>query len=242
MQITDPRLTLLSYAESRNLPAPKYTDMPTKDRNIYSSVTVSIPHTQKPIQPIDSRTNDTTSRPQVNSQKFSSYPQEARTKDEAERLAAQKALDKLMGTASSQPQSVTHDRPLVSRRVLDIVNSHPNGLFETKVAAAYVKLHGEGLPGDWLRLVENLVTIEAGANNMSIVRSQSGSSVPALSPVPVVLTEPEPLKLDKLEEFWLHVYVVYSTTDIWGVIIDDNHSVSMNLRLVDGMTRRSGAV
>ncbi|XP_011505698.1 PREDICTED: tudor domain-containing protein 7B [Ceratosolen solmsi marchali] len=192
---SDSRLLLNSYTESKKLPLPIYKDLPTKNKFIYSSVT-------------------------VNSKKYSSYPKEAKTKEEAEKLAAKAALDDLLGQGT-KPASITIDNKLIETRILKIVNDYPNGLFESSVVECYTRKYSERLPDYWLQLVEQFVTLEVGANNLTILTPQNKSQAPvALKTV----IEPKILRLHNMEEFWLHIYVVYNIMEIWGVIIDENHS------------------
>ena len=72
--------------------------------------------------------------------------------------------------------------------------------------------------------MESFIAIDIGANELTILSPLAETDNRTISPS--MLTEPEGLKLHGMEDFWLHIYVVYNTTDIWGVIIDENHSVS----------------
>ncbi|OXU29931.1 hypothetical protein TSAR_011134 [Trichomalopsis sarcophagae] len=201
--VDDPRLRLLSYTEARNLPHPVYIDVSVKnDKNIYSAVMVC-------------------------GKKHSSYPQEAKTKDEAEKLAAKNALSVLM--QNTTPQITTEDRSLILKRVLEIIGDHPNGMFESCVVETYVEKYVEALPKNWLKIVDQAVMIDVGANNQAILSplSRSANGKRSTSPrahSPLLNQEPDVLQLKDMDEFWLHVYVVYGTTDIWGVIIDEDHS------------------
>lgn len=167
---------------------------------------------------------------QINGKKYSSYPNEAKTKVEAEKLAAQAALSELL--QNTTPQTMTEDRSLIVKRILEIVNDHPNGMFESRIVETYVSKYNEGLPKNWLKMVEHAITVDVGANNLAILSPLSRSvndnrSSNTRAHSPTLDMEPEVLKLNNMNEFWLHVYVVYGTTDIWGVIIDEDHSVSV---------------
>ncbi|XP_058793772.1 tudor domain-containing protein 7A-like [Phymastichus coffea] len=194
----DPRLILSSYVKARKLPLPIYKDIPSKDKNIYSSVT-------------------------VNSKKYSSYPREAKTKEDAEKFAAQAALAELLDK-SNIPQTETSNHSLIMQRILDIVHAHPNGLFESSLVANYVAKYNERLPSTWLKLVEHTINIDIGANNLTILSPQQDSVTRQSRPTSPTITELPTVSLCNLDEFYIKIYVVYSTTDIWGVIIHEENS------------------
>jgi hypothetical protein len=134
------------------------------------------------------------------------------------------ALDDLSSSKETKPIKITVDENLIKSRIFNIVNDYPNGLFESSIIEYYAVKHNEGLPKNWLTLVEKLITLDVGANNLTILSPKNNTNICSVSNA---VTEPALLNLNNKEEFWIHIYIAYNTTDIWGVIIDENHSVSM---------------
>ncbi|XP_032455683.1 uncharacterized protein LOC116738584 isoform X2 [Nasonia vitripennis] len=136
----DPRLRLFNYTHARGLPEPVYGQIfVNNDDNVYATA-------------------------EVNKIKHHSYPHEAKTKEEAEKVAAKKAL-RLLTMEETTPQVTTEDSSLILGRVLEIVESYPNGIFKSYVEEIYAKKYIEALPENWLEIVEHEVNIVIGANN-----------------------------------------------------------------------------
>ena len=133
-----------------------------------------------------------------------SYPKEAETKEEAEKLAAQAALDDL-SDENWTPITTTSDQNLVVKRVETTTNSHNNDSSE--------------------KLMESLITLDIRANELSRLSLQTENDNRTISRS--MRTEPEVLKLHDMPYFWLYICAVYNTTAVWGVLTDD-HRVSYN--------------
>ena len=105
------------------------------------------------------------------SEKWKSYPNPARTVEEAEKLAAAAALEDLKKDTKSL--ALTSNENLVVDRILKIVHSHPNGIFESKVIEYYSDTYQERLPENWRTLIGSLITEDTGANEASILCPRS---------------------------------------------------------------------
>ena len=164
---------------------------------------------------------------QVDSKNYSSYPKLAKTKAEAEKIAAQAALSDLE-KQNDKPKIVTMDQKVITNRVINIIKNYPTGLIEKCLENDYVMEFNETLPTNWIKLVEQDVNIDVGANDIIILSLPNNLIARTVNNSAMILTEPECLKLDikKMSDVWIHVYCAYDTTEIWSVIIDENHSVS----------------
>ncbi|OXU29933.1 hypothetical protein TSAR_011136 [Trichomalopsis sarcophagae] len=136
----DPRLRLFNYTHARGLPEPVYGQIfVNNDDNVYASA-------------------------EVDKLKYHSYPHEAKTIEEAEKVAAKKALS-LLTIEETNPQVTTEDSSLILGRVLEIVESYPNGIFKSYVEEIYGKKYIEALPKNWLEIIEHEAIIVIGGNN-----------------------------------------------------------------------------
>ena len=153
-----------------------------------------------------------------------SYPKEAETKEEAEKLAAQAALDDL-SDENWTPITTTSDQNLVVKRVETTTNSHNNDSSESKLVESYITQYNERLPQNYLKLMESLITLDIRANELSRLSLQTENDNRTISRS--MRTEPEVLKLHDMPYFWLYICAVYNTTAVWGVLTDD-HRVSYN--------------
>lgn len=127
------------------------------------------------------------------------------------------------------PKVISQNRAEIRNRVLAIVNSHPNGIFESSLMHSYVAKHNEGLPPTWLKIVEHDINVDVGANELTILSPQDNSISEHSRSASPSLIEPPALNLNSLNEFWFRVYVVYNPDDVWGVIIGESNSVSVRV-------------
>lgn len=148
----DPREALKTIVRELNLPAPEYKDVSVHGKNrsegkFYAQVLIG-------------------------SNKFSSYPEEAKTEAEAQMLAAKQALIELKKELASKfCLSATMDKKLMKSRILAIVDQH-NGVFTHKIPVYYQEQHKENLPESWTKEIEKWteVTIDKGVDKSTILR------------------------------------------------------------------------
>lgn len=120
----------------------------------------------------------------------------------------------------------TEDRNLVKDRILKMINDQPNGLLiKDRASDAYKSTYNESLPVDWLKTVENLVVCETQATNVTILRPVRASNKTDNEPKSLNI---ESLNINDMDGFWMRIFVVNSTKDVRGVIIDENHYVRIN--------------
>ncbi|XP_014225705.1 tudor domain-containing protein 7-like [Trichogramma pretiosum] len=193
----DPRLRLAKYCESKNLKAPVYNDRSTSTGFLASVA--------------------------VGSSKHSSYPLETKSAEEAQKLAAQAALNAVL-KKNDDALAVTSDRSLIISRIADMVDNHPSGVFEHCLSEEYCQKYYETLPTNWVKLVEQAVAVDVGANNMIILSPQNRNNT-GVNRQPISRSiHPGLLELPSSDEFYVHIYAVYDTTYISGVIIDEEYS------------------
>lgn len=101
---------------------------------------------------------------------FHTFPEDARSKDEAEKIAARLALTNL-AKESSSPEVTTVDVNLVKERILKIITTHHSGVFMHQLPSYYNEQYGEALPHDWQRIIEQSADInqEKGVGNSTIL-------------------------------------------------------------------------
>lgn len=101
---------------------------------------------------------------------FHTYPEDANSEDEAEKIAARLALMNL-AKESSSPEVMTVDVKLVKERILSIVTKHHSGVFMHQLPQYYSKQYGEILPREWQKIVERCSDInkEKGVGNSTIL-------------------------------------------------------------------------
>ncbi|XP_015587926.1 tudor domain-containing protein 7 [Cephus cinctus] len=217
----DPRDQLKALARTLNLSEPEYKliTATTKGKNdkfvkvpVYAQVKVG------------------------SSLKYSSYPNEAHTSEEAEKLAAVQAINDL--TEKYGPFTgiaETKDKTLIKERVCAIIEAHPNGIFMHQVPVYYKQQHNENLPENWLRIIEECssIMLDKGAHNSMILRR----SVPYVDKVeeytskmdriqlnPIGIAAPGTLQLPR-ENFWItFVTLVTGTVGIWAKLVGSDYS------------------
>ncbi|XP_033207239.1 tudor domain-containing protein 7A-like isoform X2 [Belonocnema kinseyi] len=141
-----PEAELASLVDGLQLPEPVYKILPAQKGCIYAQVTVG-------------------------KEKYSSYPEDAKSEKAAQAIAAAKALTDFKEKNLSTVLPVTSDVRLIVTRILQIVDAHSSGVFTSQISTYYKQEFKELLPADWLRIVNNCpeISIEVGANNTSIL-------------------------------------------------------------------------
>lgn len=212
IQCVDPREELKRRAAALNLAEPVY-QMSCSKQAVYAKVKIG--------------KND-----------FGSYPKEARTEDEAQKLAANIAL---LGLAEKygSPYSLneTKDKDLIKKRILSVIDAHTNGIFMHQIPVYYKKEYQEILPADWTKDIEKCpeIVLEKGADNSVILRRfvSSPEKIRHLPPLkvdkivqlnPIGIATPEKLELPNSRFFLATVNCVVSTTEIWIRIIEDSYA------------------
>ncbi|XP_031830738.1 tudor domain-containing protein 7 tapas [Nomia melanderi] len=217
LQPNDPREELKRKTSALNLPEPIYQICPTniknaKERAVFAQVKIG-PHG------------------------YSSYPEEARTEDEAEKFAAKLALLDLNEKYGSPFRlNETKDRHIINDRVLFIIDAHPNGIFMHQVPIYYKQQYREILPGNWEQIIEECpaIVLEKGVDNSVIlrryisstekIRNVSSSKTDKVQLHPIGPPAPGQLQLPE-EDIWLvSVTYVISTTEIWARLVGEAYS------------------
>lgn len=132
---SDPREELLQLVRQLNLDLPQYKTTRTTQKKggpcgMYCQVTVGNKH------------------------KVSSYPEDAKTQEEAEKLAAAQAVISIFKSFGPLVElKVTTNKELIKQRIIAIVDLH-NGVVEGQLPAYYKEKHHEKLPENWKSIVE----------------------------------------------------------------------------------------
>lgn len=106
---------------------------------------------------------------QVGAHTFHTYPEDAASEEEAEKIAARLALVNL--AKESSPEVTTVDKKLVKERILNIVTKHQSGVFMHLLPEYYCEQYKEALPHNWQRIIEECVDInqEKGVGDSMIL-------------------------------------------------------------------------
>ncbi|XP_025155538.1 tudor domain-containing protein 7 isoform X2 [Harpegnathos saltator] len=227
--VNDPRKELATRATALDLPSPIYKMYMKKEKidptriTIYASVKVGT-HT------------------------FHTFPEDAKTGEEAEKIAARLALVNL-AKESSSPEVTTVDIKLVKERILTIVTRHHSGVFMHQLPTYYNEQYGEALPQDWQRITEECADInkEKGVGNSTILcRSDPTAKRPEVhSPFhevhpdnslssekiqlsPIGPVAPEKLKIPEATLWNVYTTCVISTVEVWVRLVDDDYNDNFN--------------
>ncbi|KYM99296.1 PREDICTED: tudor domain-containing protein 7 isoform X2 [Cyphomyrmex costatus] len=174
---------------------------------------------------------------------FHTYPEDAATEEEAEKMAARLAL-RHFAKESMSSEVTTVDTKLIKKRILNIITTHHSGVFMHLLPEYYNEQYGEALPHNWQTIIEDCIDInqEKGVGDSMILclhsptlkrldSNSASKNIPEnilltnkkiqLNPIgpatPTVLPVPEAL-------IW-QVYVTYvvNTVEIWVRLGDDNN-------------------
>lgn len=224
-QISDPRRDLQIHANRLNLSTPVYKMYSKKEKNsakitIYASVKVGV-HT------------------------FHTYPEDAVSEEEAEKIAARLALVNLVKELSS-PEITTVDEQLVMERILNIVTKHHSGVFMHLLPEYYCEQYKEALPHNWQGIIEECADInqEKGVGDSTIlcrasptskrsgnnstpfiykdVVENSFSSNEKIQLSPIGPAAPGKLTVPKMTTWQVYATCVISTVEIWVRLCENN--------------------
>ncbi|XP_012148923.1 tudor domain-containing protein 7 tapas isoform X2 [Megachile rotundata] len=211
----DPRDELRNRAIALNYPEPVYKIYPSPIKNT-ASIFAQV---------------------QIGPHGYLSYPEEAPTIEDAQKIAAKIALTDLIEKfGSGFSLNETKDKNIIRERVLSIINDHPNGIFMHKVPIYYGQKYEEILPGNWEKIVEECpaIVLEKGVDNSIILRRYvlSPEKMKNIIPQkadkiqlnPIGLAAPGQLELPKGDTWLVSVTCIISTTEIWARIADDAYS------------------
>ncbi|KMQ98076.1 tudor domain-containing protein 7 [Lasius niger] len=214
-QISDPRRDLQVCADTLNLPSPVYKMYSKKERHsakmtIYASVKVGA-HT------------------------FHTYPEDAASEEEAEKIAARLALVNL--AKESSPEVTTVDKKLVKERILNIVTKHQSGVFMHLLPEYYCEQYKEALPHNWQRIIEECVdinqekgvgdsmilcraspTAKRSENNSILFKDFAENNFPLNEKIqlsPIGPASPGKLTVPKTTTWQVYITCVISTIEIW---------------------------
>lgn len=143
----DPRVKLKILALKYQLPQPRYRSCSGKAPKIYSQLEIGTNYV------------------------FKSYPQDANSEEEAQIIAAEKALVEIENKFGAKSGLVTtQDERLIGIRVFNIICDHASGVFEERIPVFYEEQHHESLPMDWNKVLDSLdVTVDVGVANRRII-------------------------------------------------------------------------
>lgn len=151
-QLKDPRDELINLVKLLKLPEPEYKIFQHSKQNKINAKLCSVT---------------------VGPKKYSSYPAEAKSEEEAEKLAAVQAVLDLHKSHGPLVQlRVTSDVEVIKQRLIAIVDVH-NGVLIEQLPIYYKEKHNETLPDSWINIVEDCpkeLTLEKnGVNNSFII-------------------------------------------------------------------------
>ncbi|XP_070158766.1 tudor domain-containing protein 7 [Polyergus mexicanus] len=224
-QISDPRRDLQIHANRLNLSTPVYKMYSKKEKNsakitIYASVKVGA-HT------------------------FHTYPEDAVSEEEAEKIAARLALVNLAKELSN-PEITTVDEKLVMERILNIVTKHHSGVFMHLLPEYYCEQYKEALPHNWQGIIEECADInqEKGVGDSTILcrpsptsKRSGNNSTPfiykdvvennfpsneKIQLSPIGPAAPGKLTVPKMTTWQVYVTCVISTVEIWVRLCENN--------------------
>ncbi|XP_071572100.1 tudor domain-containing protein 7 [Temnothorax nylanderi] len=235
LEAPDSRKELEIYANVLNLPSPVYKMYSKKEKNsskitIYASVKVGT-HT------------------------FHTFPDDAASEEEAEKIAARLALLNL-AKESSSPEVTTVDTELMKERILNIITRHPSGVFMHLLPEYYNEQYGEALPFNWEIIIEKCSDInqEKGVGNSMILcrsfpslkRSESNSTpsrniseniYPPNEKIllsPIGPAAPDVLPVPETTIWQVCTTHVVNTVEIWVRLGDQNNEF---VDMINEMTR-----
>ncbi|CAB3382000.1 Hypothetical predicted protein [Cloeon dipterum] len=180
--------------------------------------------------------------------KISTYPNGGFTAQEALDLVARLAYDSLVEkhkTSAPRLQRTTDDSKAM-QRILKILESHPNGMWSSKVPGEYSELYSEKLPEDWLKQIMEYPQVDANVisdkqiiltliesptvcennpvANDSVVAPEE-IAAPVDQPSSALLGTPPPIILPKEEHWDVYITNANSTTELWLRLVGDSFSV-----------------
>ncbi|XP_014473418.1 PREDICTED: tudor domain-containing protein 7 isoform X2 [Dinoponera quadriceps] len=224
--VNDPRKELIARANALDLQLPMYKMYTKKERSNPTKITIY-------------------ASVKVGAHTFHTFPEDARSEEEAEKIAARLALTNL-AKESSSPEVTTVDVKLVKERILMIITRHHSGVFMHQLPAYYNEQYGEALPSDWQRIIEECADInkEKGVGNSTILcRSDPTAKRPEvyspsheahheississekirLSPIGPVA--PDKLKIPEATLWNVYPTCVISTVEVWVRLVDDDYN------------------
>lgn len=108
---------------------------------------------------------------------FHTFPEDAATEEEAEKIAARLALVNL-AKESSNPEVTTADAELIKKRILSVVTRHHGGVFMHLLPECYNEQYRETLPYNWQKIIEECTDInqEKGVADSTILCLTSPTS------------------------------------------------------------------
>ncbi|XP_076172297.1 tudor domain-containing protein 7 tapas isoform X2 [Ptiloglossa arizonensis] len=223
-QPIDPRDELRRKTNILNLPEPVYQICPTTIKN-----------TKEPA---------VFAQVKIGPHGYSSYPEEAHSEDEAQKLAANFALlDLTEKYGSSFRLNETKNRNIIKGRILFIVDAHPNGIFMHQVPIYYKQQYKEILPGNWEEIVEGYpaIILEKGVDNSVILRryisspekikSITLSKTDKVQLNPIGPPAPGQLQLPERDFLLVSVTCVISTIEVWARLVEDSYSDQFDIMI-----------
>ncbi|KAF4518847.1 hypothetical protein B566_EDAN006698 [Ephemera danica] len=158
--------------------------------------------------------------------KLSTYPDGGNTAQEAMELAAKLAyktlVDKLSASVPVLPATQNTSEAL--KRILAILEEHPNGVWANKIADEYATKYEEQLPDDWLKQTmacpqvdPNIISEKKIILTLAETKEQrEGDDNDA--------NQPPPLHLP-MNEYWdVYVTNANSTTEVWLRLVGEEYS------------------
>ncbi|KAK0094207.1 hypothetical protein PV326_011554 [Microctonus aethiopoides] len=216
-QLKDPRDELINLVKLLKLPEPEYKIFQHSKQNKINAKLCSVT---------------------VGPKKYSSYPAEAKSEEEAEKLAAVQAVLDLHKSHGPLVQlRVTSDVEVIKQRLVAIVDVH-NGVLIEQLPIYYKEKHNETLPDSWINIVEDCpkeLTLEKnGVNNSFIIwrynaaihKTKEQPLSPRLENIPSFIGDAVPTSIIlPTDDLWpVYVQNVINSSEIWVVINEDNYN------------------
>lgn len=190
----------------------------------------------------------------VGTHTFHTFPEDAPSEEEAEKIAARLALVNL--TKESSSPEVTADAELLKKRILKIITRHHSGVFMHLLPECYNEQYGEALPLNWETIIEDCADInqEKGVGNSTILcrassnskQSENNSTSKNVSEnilpctnekiqlSPIGPAAPDILSVPETTTWQVYTTYVVSTVEIWVRLGDENNEF---VDMVNEMTR-----
>ncbi|CAG9857481.1 unnamed protein product [Phyllotreta striolata] len=175
---------------------------------------------------------------QIGNHKYTSYPEECRTEQEAESFCVREAYKDLTEKYGRRKSLVLACDKDILERIPKMLEKHNGGIWEWQLQMDYCEKYHEQLPEDWLKIIDSspCIHVQKVVDNYTLRYCKPDEALqkggPASPPKSMTLTDvsvpSSTIEFSEDGKLWAEVQYVASAGEVWCAQIDTDESAKFH--------------
>uniref|UniRef100_A0A1B0CFP4 HTH OST-type domain-containing protein n=1 Tax=Lutzomyia longipalpis TaxID=7200 RepID=A0A1B0CFP4_LUTLO len=239
VEYTEPEISMTVTPEPEKFVLNKDTTTPIQDLDVYCRMCdYTEPHYTYSCVTFKGGDRMFQCRVTINAMTYCSYPEHCNSIDDAQRVAALIAINRLLVEEEIKKYPVCREDDVsIAGKLVQTLKEYPHGIVEMAIPEYFRKDYGLSLPENWANILykyDHFTVEEIGGRNIVYTEEISTSRPMSDLMNDLEISEFEALELPwSLDKWTIQITNPVSTTEIYGRIVGEKYSKRLDALLVD---------